>query len=175
MVEPGRLPGPAKTYGLRLRPVDWAPDKQLHVVAVRHLRDCGYFSCAIAVERVVLAYGAGAVDAFGFHGVSGSVALIAQLVNVVRQTALLVGEQIIEASYAHRYRFHRRSLVLEEVPVGFGMVPPAFPQCDTHGCESDERADYGDPILKRDTIHIQIFPHKKNAAAATAAVTRESR
>ena len=169
MIEPGWLPGPAKTYGLRLRPVDRAPDKQLHMVAVRHLRDGGYLSCAIAVERVVLAYDAGAVDAFGFHGVSGPVALIGQLVNVVRQIALAIGEQIVEASNAHHYRFHRGPLVLEEVPVGFGMVPPAFPQCDAHGYEGDERADYGDPILKRDMTHIQIFPYKKNAAVAAAA------
>lgn len=174
MVEPGRLPGPAKTYGLWLRLIDWAPDKQLHVVAVRHFRDCGCFSCAIAVRWVVLAYGAGAVDAFSFHGVSGAVTLVGQLVNVVRKVALAIGEQFIETFYAHNYCFHRGPLVLKEVPVGFGMVPPASPQCDAHGYEGDESADYGYPILKRNMTHIQIFPHKKNAAAATAAWTQES-
>lgn len=173
MVEPGRLPGPVKTYGLWLRLINWTPDKQLHVVAVWHLRDCGYLSCIVAVERFVLDYGAGAVDAFSFHGVGGPVTLIAQLVDNVRQIMVGLGEQTRNATYVHHHLRHGWTLCLKEVPVGFGMVSPASPQCDAHGCEGDEGADYGNPILERNMTHIQIFPHKKNAAAATAAVTKE--
>ena len=76
MVESGWLPGPVKTDGLWLRLILRTPDEQLHVVSVRHLRDCGYLSCVVAIERFVLAYGAGTVDAFSSHGVGGPVPLV---------------------------------------------------------------------------------------------------
>lgn len=173
MLESCRLPGPINTDGLRLCLIDRTPDKQLHMVAVRHLRDYGFFSCCIAVGGLFLDYGTGAVDTFNCHGVGSPVALIGQLVDNIRQRVSAEVEQAIETIYALHYRCHGWTPHLEEVPVGFGMVSPASPQCDAHGCEGDEGAGYGDPILERNMTHIQIFPHKKNAAVAPAAVTKE--